>query len=121
MFVVLCECSHCKVLHVGGQKARISLARAVYRRADIYLLDDPLSAVDTHVARHLFIHCIRHFLADKSVILVTHQLQFAKLCDKICLLSNGSIIYNGEFKGIPNCSEATEFLKQDGESNKHEE
>ncbi len=38
----------------GGQKARVSLARAVYREADIYLLDDPLSAVDTAVARHLF-------------------------------------------------------------------
>ena len=43
----------------GGQKARVSLARAVYREADVYLLDDPLSAVDARVVRHLFRNCIR--------------------------------------------------------------
>ena len=116
-----CECLHFGFFHVGGQKARISLARAVYRKADIYLLDDPLSAVDTHVARHLFKHCIKHFLGDKSVILVTHQLQFVQLCDKVCLQCNGSIIYDGEFKGMQNYSEATQFLKGDDEHYKHEE
>ena len=109
------------VFHIGGQKARISLARAIYRKADIYLLDDPLSAVDTHVARHLFKRCIRHFLADKSVIFATHQLQFAQLCDKVCLLSNGSISYDGEIKDMPNYSEATQFLEGDDEHYKHEE
>ena len=91
------------------------MARAIYREADIYLLDDPLSAVDTHVARHLFKHCIRSFLSDKSVVLVTHQLQFAKLCDRVCLLSKGCLTYYGEFKGIPKYSDAKEFLKGDDE------
>jgi ATP-binding cassette, subfamily C (CFTR/MRP), member 4 len=64
----------------GGQKARISLARAVYSNADIVLLDDPLSAVDPEVANKIFYECIRECLKDKIVILVTHQLQFLEKC-----------------------------------------
>lgn len=62
----------------GGQKARISLARAIYSDADIYLLDDPLSAVDPSVANGIFTDCILGALKDKCVILVTHQLQFLR-------------------------------------------
>lgn len=51
----------------------MSLARAVYAQADVYLLDDVLSAVDAHVGEHIFKHCIRGMLRDKAVILVTHQ------------------------------------------------
>jgi ATP-binding cassette subfamily C (CFTR/MRP) protein 4 len=75
----------------GGQKARISLARAVYREADIYLLDDPLSAVDAHVANQIFYGCIRDYLKDKYVILVTHQIQFLRDMDKVLLLEKGKI------------------------------
>ncbi|KAG0724867.1 Multidrug resistance-associated protein 9 [Chionoecetes opilio] len=56
----------------GGQKQRINLGRAVYSNRDIYLLDDPLSAVDAKVARHIFNHCVKGHLAGKTVILVTH-------------------------------------------------
>ncbi|XP_018534344.1 ATP-binding cassette sub-family C member 4 isoform X1 [Lates calcarifer] len=59
----------------GGQKARLNLARAVYQEADIYLLDDPLSAVDAEVGKHLFEQCICGLLRNKCRILVTHQLQ----------------------------------------------
>ncbi|XP_043350867.1 ATP-binding cassette sub-family C member 12 isoform X4 [Dermochelys coriacea] len=59
----------------GGQKQRISLARAVYANRDIYLLDDPLSAVDAHVGKYIFEKCIREALKGKTVVLVTHQLQ----------------------------------------------
>lgn len=62
----------------GGQKQRISLARAVYSNRDIFLLDDPLSAVDAHVGKHIFEKCIKKELQGKSVILVTHQLQVGK-------------------------------------------
>lgn len=62
----------------GGQKQRISLARAVYSNKDIFLLDDPLSAVDAHVGKHIFEECIKKELQGKSIILVTHQLQVGK-------------------------------------------
>ena len=71
----------------GGQKARISLARAIYSNADIYLLDDPLSAVDPEVANAIFKECISEYLSDKLVVLVTHQLQFIKNCERILVLS----------------------------------
>ncbi|XP_065162760.1 probable multidrug resistance-associated protein lethal(2)03659 [Atheta coriaria] len=75
----------------GGQRARINLARAVYRAADIYLFDDPLSAVDTHVGKQLFDECISRHLEGKTRILVTHQLQFLKTVDKIIIVNNGQI------------------------------
>ena len=53
----------------GGQKARVALARACYRRADTYLLDDPLSAVDAHVGKHLFEKCIQGLLKDKVIFI----------------------------------------------------
>ncbi|KAG5325865.1 MRP4 protein, partial [Acromyrmex heyeri] len=68
----------------GGQRARINLA--VYRQANIYLLDDPLNAVDTRVARHLYGKCIIEYLHGKTKILVTHQLQFLKRVDHIVVL-----------------------------------
>lgn len=72
----------------GGQRARINLARAVYAKADIYLLDDPLSAVDTHVGKHLFEECIKKYLHGKTRVLVTHQLQFLKQADLIIIMNN---------------------------------
>uniref|UniRef100_A0A1B0DCY7 Uncharacterized protein n=1 Tax=Phlebotomus papatasi TaxID=29031 RepID=A0A1B0DCY7_PHLPP len=84
----------------GGQKARVSLARAIYRKADIYLLDDPLSAVDTHVGKHIFERCIRRFLEDKIVILVTHQLQYLKDIRHIVLLNAGRVEIQGSYDEI---------------------
>ncbi|OWF39711.1 multidrug resistance-associated protein 5-like [Mizuhopecten yessoensis] len=79
----------------GGQKQRLSLARAVYSKSAIYLLDDPLSAVDVHVGRHLFHKCITKTLAGKTVILVTHQLQYLKHCDEILVIGEGKIAERG--------------------------
>lgn len=59
----------------GGQRQRISLARALYSDGDVYLLDDPLSALDAHVANHIFRNAIRKQLRHKTVVFVTHQLQ----------------------------------------------
>ncbi|KAG5309736.1 L259 protein, partial [Pseudoatta argentina] len=76
----------------GGHRARINLARAVYRQADIYLLDDPLSAVDTRVTRHLYGKCITEYLHGKTRILVT-QLQFLKRADHIVVLDRMKFKY----------------------------
>ncbi len=75
----------------GGQKARINLARCLYVDADIYLMDDPLSAVDTHVGRHLFDKAVNGFLHDKIRVLVTHQLQYLKDVNQILVLKG--VIY----------------------------
>ncbi|KPJ13568.1 ABC transporter C family member 12 [Papilio machaon] len=81
----------------GGQRARINLARAVYREADIYLLDDPLSAVDANVGRQLFDECINGYLRDSTRILVTHQIHFLKAADYIVVLNDGAIENMGTY------------------------
>ncbi|OMJ17714.1 Multidrug resistance-associated protein 4 [Smittium culicis] len=75
----------------GGQRARVALARAVYTNACLYILDDPLSAVDPKVAKHLFDNVILDLLKDKTILLVTHQLQFIHGCDSVMLLTDGKI------------------------------
>eukprot|EP01061_Rhynchopus_euleeides_P011631 TRINITY_DN211_c0_g1_i4.p1 TRINITY_DN211_c0_g1~~TRINITY_DN211_c0_g1_i4.p1 ORF type:complete len:1298 (+),score=619.13 TRINITY_DN211_c0_g1_i4:274-4167(+) len=67
----------------GGQKARVALARAVYSEADLYLLDDVLSAVDAHVGMHIFEHAIKGSLAGKTRVLVTNQMQYAEYADRV--------------------------------------
>ncbi|KAK9869834.1 hypothetical protein WA026_003563 [Henosepilachna vigintioctopunctata] len=86
----------------GGQRARINLARAVYKQADIYLLDDPLSAVDTHVGKELFENCITGYLSEKTVILITHQLQYLNNVEHIIFLEDGHIKAEGTFNELQN-------------------
>ncbi|XP_067014552.2 probable multidrug resistance-associated protein lethal(2)03659 isoform X2 [Anabrus simplex] len=86
----------------GGQKARVNLARAVYQEADIYLLDDPLSAVDSHVGKHLFEDCILGLLRDKTVLLVTHQLQYLSHADHLVILDNGAVAMQGTYSDLQN-------------------
>ncbi|KAF9904913.1 hypothetical protein EC991_002213 [Linnemannia zychae] len=79
----------------GGQRARVSLARAAYRDSDIYILDDPLSAVDPKVGRALFDNCINGLLKGKARVLVTHQLQYIKDCENVIVLERGQITHMG--------------------------
>ncbi|KAH8238063.1 hypothetical protein KR026_002357 [Drosophila bipectinata] len=83
----------------GGQKQRISLARAVYSDADLYLLDDPLSAVDAHVGKHIFEEVIgpKGMLARKSRVLVTHGVTFLPQVDSIYVMKSGEISESGTF------------------------
>uniref|UniRef100_A0A8C9TPS6 ABC-type glutathione-S-conjugate transporter n=1 Tax=Scleropages formosus TaxID=113540 RepID=A0A8C9TPS6_SCLFO len=86
----------------GGQKQRVSLARAVYRNADIYLLDDPLSAVDAHVGQHIFDKVIgpKGMLRDKTRVLVTHGMSFLPQADLILVLVDGEITEMGSYSEL---------------------
>uniref|UniRef100_A0A8C1G228 ATP-binding cassette sub-family C member 5 n=1 Tax=Cyprinus carpio TaxID=7962 RepID=A0A8C1G228_CYPCA len=79
----------------GGQRQRVSLARALYSERPVLLLDDPLSAVDTRVGSHLFHSAIRHTAKSRTVIFVTHQLQFLPECDEVVLMKDGQIAEHG--------------------------
>ncbi|KAM7408746.1 hypothetical protein PAMA_002464 [Pampus argenteus] len=86
----------------GGQKQRVSLARAAYSQADIYLLDDPLSAVDSHVGKHLFEKVIgpNGLLKDKTRILVTHGVSFLPYVDEIVVLVDGVVSEVGSYNSL---------------------
>ncbi|KAK9059319.1 hypothetical protein SSX86_021938 [Deinandra increscens subsp. villosa] len=81
----------------GGQKQRVQLARALYQDADIYLLDDPFSAVDAHTAASLFKEYIMEALSSKTVLLVTHQVDFLPAFDDILLMVDGKIVKTGTY------------------------
>ncbi|XP_034411141.1 multidrug resistance-associated protein 4-like isoform X2 [Cyclopterus lumpus] len=102
----------------GGQRARVNLARAVYQDADIYLLDDPLSAVDAEVGRHLFEKCICGLLKNKSRILVTHQLQYLKAADQIVVLNEGHIMAQGTYNELQLSGLDVESLQKTNEEQK---
>ncbi|XP_020228752.1 ABC transporter C family member 5 isoform X1 [Cajanus cajan] len=84
----------------GGQKQRIQLARALYQGTDIYLLDDPFSAVDAHTGSELFREYVLTALADKTVIFVTHQVEFLPAADMILVLKEGHIIQAGKYDDL---------------------
>eukprot|EP01118_Nematostelium_gracile_P016057 TRINITY_DN656_c0_g1_i1.p1 TRINITY_DN656_c0_g1~~TRINITY_DN656_c0_g1_i1.p1 ORF type:complete len:1510 (-),score=442.59 TRINITY_DN656_c0_g1_i1:26-4555(-) len=76
----------------GGQKQRVSIARALYSNTDIFILDDPFSAVDAHVGKHLFENALRGYLKGKTIILITNQLQYLPYADQVVLLKKGKVI-----------------------------
>ncbi len=78
----------------------MSLARALYSDSDVYLLDDPLSAVDAIVGEHIFHKVIQEYLKEKTVFLVTHHIHFAKLSDNIILMDHGKILARGPYEEL---------------------
>ncbi|XP_065206733.1 multidrug resistance-associated protein 1-like isoform X2 [Planococcus citri] len=100
----------------GGQKQRISLARAICYDADIYLLDDPLSAVDSHIAKHIFQNVFgsNGVLKNKTRLLITHTTAFLSLTDFVIILENGSILESGTYQQLSKDSQHfNEFLRVD--------
>ncbi|KAK6765509.1 hypothetical protein RB195_025428 [Necator americanus] len=100
----------------GGQKQRVSLARAVYSHAEIVLLDDPLSAVDSHVGKHIFENVISSttgMLSNTTRILVTHGLNYLKYCDKVVVMKDGEINEMGTYHElIAKQGAFSEFLEE---------
>jgi ATP-binding cassette, subfamily C (CFTR/MRP), member 1 len=86
----------------GGQKQRVSLARAVYNNADIYFLDDPLSAVDSHVGKHIFEQVLgpNGILAGKTRMLVTHGITYLPQCDNIYVMKDGEVSESGSYQKL---------------------
>ncbi|KAK0573649.1 hypothetical protein LWI29_011403 [Acer saccharum] len=96
----------------GGQKQRIQLARAAYSDSDIYILDDPFSAVDAHTGTHLFkasnillmllniFKCLMGPLSEKTVFYATHQLEFLGAADLVLVMKDGEIVQSGKFEDL---------------------
>ena len=90
----------CGAVLSGGQRARVSLARAVYADADLYLLDDPLSAVDFKVGQNIFENCINGLLSDKTRVLTSHQELHMRKADEVIVLYKGRVFEKGIFTNL---------------------
>ena len=101
----------------GGQKARVSIARALYSDSDIYLLDDPISALDAHVGRNIINNVLCDYLKDKTRVLVTHAIQYCNRADRIIYMKDGKIDWEGNFEEL----EKQEFYKDMVQKKKNEE
>ncbi|KAG5497592.1 hypothetical protein JKF63_03857 [Porcisia hertigi] len=93
----------------GGQKARVSLARAVYADRDVYVMDDPLSALDAHVGERVMRECVCGVLAGKTRVLATHQVSAAAYADQVVLLEEGRVAFHGSYAAYRD-----EYLAREG-------
>ncbi|KAL5726363.1 hypothetical protein ACHQM5_009411 [Ranunculus cassubicifolius] len=93
----------------GGQKQRIQIARALYQDADIYLFDDPFSALDAHTGMHLYKECLLKYLDSKTVIYVTNQVEFLPSANLILVLKDGKITQSGKYDEI--LTPGTDFME----------
>ncbi|KAL6544998.1 hypothetical protein OROHE_009905 [Orobanche hederae] len=96
----------------GGQKQRIQIARAVYHGSDIYLFDDPFSALDAHTGSHLFNEVLLGLLKGKTVVFVTHQIEFLNAADLIMVMGDGMILQLGKYNAIKELIIASESEAQ---------
>ena len=84
----------------GGQRARINIARALYNNKDIYIFDDPLSALDANVGKNIIKNCIVTYLEEKTRILITHSLQHCYYADRIYYMKKGKIVWEGDYRSL---------------------
>ena len=108
----------------GGQKARVSLARAVYSNSDICLMDDPISALDANVRKKIFKQVFQGLMKEKTRVLVTHAVDFLHLSDRIVVLKGGEIQAQGtyeEIKDNPHLYEVLAINKKNLDSNREQQ
>ena len=105
----------------GGQKARISLARCLYKDADIYLLDDPLASTDSKVGNKIFTKAFNKYLKKKARILVTNELNNLSTVDKIIYMEQGRIIFTGTFNEFNKTYGAKDMEIDSDENSKFDE
>jgi ATP-binding cassette subfamily C (CFTR/MRP) protein 1 len=84
----------------GGQKARLNLARALYSNRDIYLFDDIISAVDVHVGNFIVRETVLNYLQDKTRVMVTHAIMYAKYADYIVVMKKGEVVEKGTYEQV---------------------
>ena len=96
----------------GGQRARINIARALYSNKDIYIFDDPISALDASVGKNIVKNCIVNYLKDKTRILITHSLQHVYYANKIYYMRNGKIVWEGDYQSLLNQDFFSEFQQK---------
>ncbi|KAI9658804.1 MAG: hypothetical protein M1831_003830 [Alyxoria varia] len=105
----------------GGQKQRLNIARAIYYNANIVLMDDPLSAVDAHVGRHIMDNAICGLLKDKARVLATHQLWVLSRCDRIIWMDGGRVIDIGSFSNLmANNADFSKLIHDNAEAEQRE-
>lgn len=105
----------------GGQKARINLARAVYKNKDVYLFDDVLSAVDSRVGKHIMDKCFLGAIKDKTRVLATHQLSLIDKADRVIVLSTDGSVDIGTVEELKERNQTLVNLLQFSSDNKDEE
>ena len=98
----------------GGQKVRISLARTIYNEPDIYLFDDPISALDANVGKKIMKNCIVKYLKGKTRVVVTHALSYLKYMDRIIYMKQGRIDWTGNYDEVQNQPFFAELAKSTG-------
>jgi ATP-binding cassette subfamily C (CFTR/MRP) protein 4 len=108
------------VILSGGQRARVNLARAAYHDADIYLLDDPLSAIDSKVGRHVFNECIIGLLSNRLRVLVTHHVHYLNYVDEIVIMEKGSITKQATYDELQISDSSLKELMSTRENGKSE-
>lgn len=95
----------------GGQKARVSLARAVYANRDIILMDDPISALDSNVKKKIFNQVFMNEMRTKTRVLVTHAVDFIDKVDRIIIMESGRIKYMGTYEELKHSEEIKHIVK----------